>query len=98
MSWHYFVECDDAVHRIYQLPPLKEEIHGIHQFMSSQWFISSREFAEYLAKEESLAGQYLAYAEHVVVCDEAFFGTVLTQSRFCGTLHNSNLLQYTFDR
>jgi len=36
-AWHYFVECDDAVHRIYRLPPLNEyNFGGIDMYTASQ--------------------------------------------------------------
>lgn len=44
-SWHYFVECDDAVHRIHRLPPLTNATAGVELYTSSQWFTFSREFA-----------------------------------------------------
>lgn len=48
--WNYFVECDDALHRIYRLPALNfERGNGVDIYTSSQWFIISRDFAWYLA-------------------------------------------------
>mmetsp|Transcript_351 Transcript_351/g.369 ORF Transcript_351/g.369 Transcript_351/m.369 type:complete len:894 (-) Transcript_351:102-2783(-) len=99
-SWHYFVECDDAVHRIYRLQPLsKDTNHGIDQYMSSQWFVISHEFAKYLAFAEqgTLVQQYIEYAKHVVVADEGFFGTVLRNSEFCTKHENTNFLHLQFD-
>lgn len=65
-GWHYFVECDDALHRIYQLHPLRRETEGIDMFTSSQWFIISHEFATYLALAEhgSFVSQFMRYCEH----------------------------------
>ncbi|KAL7434602.1 hypothetical protein ACHAXM_004281 [Skeletonema potamos] len=97
--WNYFVECDDALHRIYRLPPLTiDKGHGIDIHTSSQWFIISREFAWYLAKppKNSLVDYLLDYMEHVVVADESFFGTVLRNTHFCSTLHNDNFLHIQF--
>jgi hypothetical protein len=97
--WNYFVECDDALHRIYRLPPLTaDKGHGIDVYTSSQWFIISREFAWYLAKppKNSLAEYFREYAEHVVVADESYFGTVLRNTHFCSTLHNDNFLHIQF--
>jgi len=98
--WHYFVECDDALHRIYQLPPLSAANTNVDLFTSSQWFILSRDFAQYLAlaKPGSFVDQYLRYIEHVVVADETFFGTVLRHTKFCHHHHNTNLLHLQFDR
>lgn len=98
--WHYFVECDDALHRIYQLSPLSNASHGADLFTSSQWFILSREFAWYLAESapNSFVSQYLRYIEHVVVADETFFGTVLRNTEFCHHHHNTNFLHLQFDR
>lgn len=101
-SWHYFIECDDALHRIYRLPPLSStpQENGVDLYTSSQWWISSREFAQYLA--EALYGtfvrEFLDYIAHVVVADETFFGTVLRHTPFCHYHHNDNFLHLQFDR
>ncbi|KAL7531217.1 hypothetical protein ACHAXR_007947 [Thalassiosira sp. AJA248-18] len=99
--WNYFVECDDALHRIYRIPALNfDRGNGVDIYTSSQWFIISREFAWYLAAppEGSFVEKYLTYIQHVVVADEAFFGTVLRNTFFCATLHNDNFLHLQFDR
>ena len=98
--WNYFVECDDAVHRIHHLPVLQDSTAGANLYTSSQWWIISREFAEYLARAEpgSFVHQYLDYVEHVVVADETFFGTVLRHTEFCLKHHNRNFLHLQFDR
>ena len=97
--WNYFVECDDAIHRIYRLPPLAiDKGHGIDIHTSSQWFITSREFAWYVANppKNSLVDYFREYIEHVVVADESFFGTILRNTHFCSTLHNDNFLHIQF--
>ena len=98
--WQYFVECDDSIHRIYQLPHLRHATHNMNLYTSSQWFIISRQFAYYLAVAEqgSVVDQYLRYIEHVVVADETFFGTVLRHTKFCHSHHNQNFLHLQFDR
>jgi len=99
--WNYFVECDDALHRIYRIPALNfDRGNGVDIYTSSQWFIISREFAWYLANPptDSFVEDYLEYIEHVVVADEAFFGTVIRNTHFCATLHNDNFLHLQFDR
>ena len=99
--WNYFVECDDALHRIYRIPSLnKDRGHGIDIYTSSQWFIISRDFAWYLASppKDSFVEYYLKYVKHVVVADESFFGTVVRNTHFCATLHNHNFLHLQFDR
>jgi hypothetical protein len=98
--WNYFVECDDALHRIYRLPALnKDRGNGVDIYTSSQWFMISRDFAWYLASppKDSFVEYYLKYIEHAVVADEAFFGTVLRNTHFCATLHNDNYLHLQFD-
>lgn len=97
-SWHYFVECDDTVHRIYRLPPYVGK--DIDLYTASQWFIISRDFAKYLAMTPrgSFVREFLDYAQHVVVADETFFGTVLRHSKFCYYHHNDNFLHVQFDR
>jgi hypothetical protein len=98
--WHYFVECDDALHRIYRLNPLQNATAGVETFTSSQWFIISREFAQYIAQAEpgSFVHDFLEYTKHVVVADETFFGTVLRNTAFCTKHHNRNFLHLQFDR
>ena len=98
--WNYFVECDDNVHRIHRLPVLQNETHGANLYTSSQWWIISREFAEYLARHEpgTFVHQFLEYIEHVVVADETFFGTVLRHTSFCLKHTNRNFLHLQFDR
>jgi hypothetical protein len=98
--WHYFVECDDSLHRIYRLPPLQNATAGIELYTSSQWFIISREFAQYIAEANpgTFVQQYLEYVQHVVVADETFFGTVLRHTEFCTKHHNRNFLHLQFDR
>jgi hypothetical protein len=100
LAWHYFVECDDTVHRIYQLPPLTAATAGIEIYTSSQWFIISHEFGHYLAATHpgTLVHQLLEYMEHVVVADESFFGTVLRHTLYCTKHHNWNFLHVQFDR
>jgi len=97
-AWHYFVECDDAVHRIYRLPPKRWENSGIDIMTSSQWFIASREFIQYLAVASpgTFVYDYLQYIEHAVVADEQFFGTILRHSSFCHKHENKNFLFLEF--
>jgi hypothetical protein len=100
-AWHYFVECDDALHRIYQLRPLSKKTGGgIDLYTSSQWFVISRDFALYLAeaKKGTFVSEFLEYTQHVVVADETFFGTVLRNTPFCAKHHNWNFLHLQFDR
>jgi hypothetical protein len=98
--WQYFVECDDAMHRIYRLPPLTEGRSGVDLYTASQWFVLSREFAKYLA--DPLPGtfvfDFLPSVEHVAIADETFFGTVLMNTPFCHKHHNDNFLHLQFDR
>lgn len=98
--WNYFVECDDTLHRLHHLPVLQNATAGANLFTSSQWWIISREFAEYLARagEGTFVHQFLDYVEHVVVADETFFGTVLRHTEFCLKHHNRNFLHLQFDR
>jgi hypothetical protein len=99
-SWHYFVECDDALHRIYRLPPLQNSTAGAELYTSSQWFTLSREFAHYLAypQPNTFVYEFLEYAQHVVVADETFFGTVLLHSPYCDKHHNWNYVHLQFDQ
>jgi hypothetical protein len=40
----------------------------------------------------------MQYAQHAVVADETFFGTVLRNSEFCTKHHNKNYMHLQFDR
>ena len=97
--WNYFVECDDRLHRIYRLTPMRKEIHKADAYTASQWFIISKEFATYLANPQpgTFLHQFLEYCRHVVVADETFFGTVLRNTHFCHKHHNWNFLHLQFD-
>lgn len=99
-AYYYFVECDDAVHRIHHLDLPSKAFKGLDLFSSSQWWIISREFAHYLAAAErgTFVRGFLDFAEHVVVSDETFFGTVLKNTHFCRTLHLDNFNYVEFDR
>jgi hypothetical protein len=99
-AWNYFVECDDALHRIYRLEPMTDVKNGMELFTSSQWWIISREFAYYLAEARpgTFVHQFLDYAEYIVVADETFFGTVLRNTEFCTKHTNRNFLHLQFDR
>lgn len=79
-SWHYFVECDDAIHRIYRLPPLNYKNHGVELYTGSQWFVISRNFAKYIADQRNEVAQLIEYSTHMVVADEHFFSTLLRNS------------------
>ncbi|GMH88968.1 hypothetical protein TrVE_jg13725 [Triparma verrucosa] len=93
-SWHYYLECDDVVHRIYRLA----KPTGIEMYVGSQWFMISREFAEMLVDGSSrFVQEYLDYGSHVVVADENFFATVMKNSRLCGKHVNKNHLHVQFD-
>ncbi|CAJ1952496.1 unnamed protein product [Cylindrotheca closterium] len=98
--WNYYVECDDRLHRIFELPPLRKQVHGVDIFTSSQWFIISKEYANFLAHPEpgSFLQEYMDYMKHAVVADEHFFGTVLRNTHFCGKHHNWNFLHLQFDQ
>lgn len=97
--WNYFVECDDRLHRISQLPPLRKETHGIDQYTSSQWFIASRDYVHFVAhpEESEFLHDFIEYAQHMVVADETFFGTILRATPFCHKHHNRNYLHLLFD-
>ena len=93
-NWHKYVECDDAVHRIYRMGNPR----NISMFVGSQWFIITREFAEYMVNGNSpFVTNYIEYARNIVVADENFFGTVLMNSPFCGKHFNKNFLHMQFD-
>lgn len=84
-GWHYFVECDDALHRIYQLHPLRQETSEVDMFTSSQWFIISHDFATYLATAEpgSFVDQFIRYSEHGT--SMSVLSSNLTLFRSCGS-------------
>ncbi len=91
--WHYFVECDNQMHRIarFGIP------RGVPLRTGSQWFVISRDFAHYLLTDEKFVGPYTAYAQHILIPDENFFATVLKSSPYCHHHYNTNYLHLTFD-
>jgi hypothetical protein len=93
-AWHYFVECDNRLHRIARLYPPR----NIHLRIGSQWFVISRTFAEYLLSDEEFVPKYSAYARHIIVADENFFATVLKNTPFCHNHVNHNHLFVRFDK
>jgi len=92
-AWHYFEECDDKLHRITRLA----KPHDIAMAVGSQWFTVSRDFVEYVGKEVGFAGRYKVYAQHLVVADENYFQTVLTNSPMCESHVNENFHHIQFD-
>jgi len=102
-AWHYFVECDHAVHRIYRLPTPP----NIDMYVGSQWFAISREFAAFLVKfnlndpenrrNSTFIDEYTEYGRKVVVADENYFPTVLKNSPLCHKHVNENFLHMQFD-
>ncbi len=98
--WQYFVECDDALHRIYNLHLINPKDNHIAQYMGSQWFMISYDFAKYVAsmEEGTLVKEYREYAEHYIIADEGFFSTILRNTKFCRMHHNQNFLHLHFDR
>ncbi|TFJ83915.1 hypothetical protein NSK_005012 [Nannochloropsis salina CCMP1776] len=91
--WHYFIECDNQMHRIarFGLP------RGVPLRTGSQWFVISRDFAHYLLTDDNFVGPYTAYAQHILIPDENFFATVLKSSPYCHHHRNTNYLHLTFD-
>ena len=51
-----------------------------------------------LHEGNSFVRLYKQYAEHTVVADELFFGTILRNTKFCLKHHNDNFLFLQFDR
>jgi hypothetical protein len=91
--WHHYVECDDKLHRIARLPPLR----GMNMHVGSQWFIVPRHFAQWIL-EDPLPIQYKNYAQHVVVADENYFATLFKNSPYCEDLVKNNFLFSLFDK
>jgi hypothetical protein len=97
-EWHYFVECDDVVHRIHRLPSLTYKNNGVQLYTGSQWFIISKDFAEYIAREIDAVSEFIEYFTHVVVADEHFFSTILRNSPYCTKHVNRNFNYFQFGR
>ncbi|CAN0074699.1 unnamed protein product, partial [Scytosiphon promiscuus] len=93
-TWHYFVECDSALHRIGRnLIP-----RGLEMFVGSQWLAMPPSAARWLMEDKGLVPRYREYSKHIVVADENFLPTVIKNSPFCGNLVSSNLVHVQFDR
>jgi hypothetical protein len=76
--WHYYLECDDAVHRIGRLTPAR----GIQMFTGAQWWIMPQHVCKWFL-EDQLPVNFTRYAEHVVVADENYFSTMFKNSPYC---------------
>lgn len=50
-AWHQYVECDNKMRRIYRLSPPQ----GIKMYMGSQWMLITRDFAQYVVGDDSVA-------------------------------------------
>jgi len=64
--------------------------------LTSQWFVYSREFAEFL-RNSQFARILLLHYENAWIPDETYFGTVLMNSDFKDTRIESNLRFIVFD-
>lgn len=70
---------------------------GAETYVGSQWFIYSREFAQYL-RSDSFPRLLMAHYEHTWIPDEGYFGTVLMNSPFNSTRIHHNLRYIVFDQ
>ena len=93
-TWHYFVECDNRLRRIWQLA----RPNGISMYTGSQWFIASKPFVEWIIEDKKFVPQYAEYGKHTVVADENFFATLIKNSPFCELHTNTNLVHVQFDQ
>jgi len=66
-TWHYFVECDHRLRRIWQLgmPP------GINMHTGSQWFMLGAPFVAWLLEDKKLVPLYEEYGKHTMVRSRA---------------------------
>ena len=94
IDMHYmYVECDDALHRISRLAPLR----GMNMHIGSQWFALPRHVVHWFLHND-LPQNYKNYAQYVVVADENYFATLFKNSPYCKDLVPSNLLFILFDK
>lgn len=70
---------------------------GLDLFVGSQWFVVSKEFANYVTSDDELVAKLKGYAKHIAVPDENFFATLLKNSHVCNTHVNKNFLFLQFD-
>ncbi|CAM9998718.1 unnamed protein product [Ascophyllum nodosum] len=104
-TWHYFVECDSALHRIgrsVQPRGIEMQVHSLQitsvQYVGSQWLAMPPAAARWLMEDKSLVPKYREYSKHIVVADENFLPTMFKNSPFCGHQVASNLVHVQFDR
>ncbi|CAN0501899.1 unnamed protein product, partial [Laminaria digitata] len=92
-TWHYFVECDSALHRI------GRNLHprGLDMYVGSQWLAMPPSAARWLMEDTKLVPMYSEYAKHIVVADENFLPTMFKNSPLCGHQVTSNLVHVQFD-
>lgn len=91
--WQYYVECDDAIHRVARLTLAR----GMGMYAGSQWWIMPRHVSQWFLESE-LVRNYTEYAEHIVVADENFFATLLKNSPYCADHVNFNYNFLQFDK
>jgi len=91
--WQHYVECDDKLHRIHRL----SVVRGINMFIGSQWFAVPRHVVEWLL-HDPLPFRYQAYAQYVVISDENYFSTLISNSPYCGDIIRQNNLFLLFDQ
>jgi Core-2/I-Branching enzyme len=76
---------------------LSQSTPGMHMHVGSQWFSLPRHAVIWLL-ENPLPKQYESYAQHVVVADENYFSTLISNSPYCGDIIRTKNTFLLFDK
>ena len=69
----------------------------MHMYVGSQWFTLPRHVVQWLL-QDPLPYHYESYARHVVVADENYFATLISNSPYCADIIRRKTLFLIFDK
>lgn len=70
---------------------------GMHMYVGSQWFTLPRHVVQWLL-QDSLPKHYQSYAQFVVIADENYFATLISNSPYCNDIIRKKNLFLIFDK
>jgi len=75
--------------RVIPIPIPTRFMEGITPYAGSTWFILSREFCQYVSRDESIE-KYKSFYRHTYIPEEGFFQTIIMHSSFRETVVSDN--------
>ena len=70
---------------------------GMHMYVGSQWFTLPRHVVQWLL-QDPLPKHYQSYAQFVVIADENYFATLISNSPYCNDILRKKNLFLIFDK